>query len=93
MTDYIDSLCNCGKTIRYSHPNNQYSCNKYQVCPSHEELIKLYDRARSVGLRYEHVLDQIVKGEGEGDDCDFEAEVGGFIIWLILFGILFYNWN
>ena len=65
MTDYIDSLCNCGKTIRYSHPNNQYSCNKYQVCPSHEELIKLYDRARSVGLRYEKTLNQIVEQKGE----------------------------
>ena len=32
-------------------------------------------------------------GDPDNDDCDFEAEVGGFIIWLILFGILFYNWN
>ena len=65
MTDCIDSLCKCGKTIKYSHSDGRYSCNKYVVCPSHEELTKLYDAACAAGLKYEHVLNRIVKEDGE----------------------------
>lgn len=35
-------LCNCGKPIRYTHRKDgkiTYSCNKYGVCPSYDELL------------------------------------------------------
>ena len=65
MTDYIDSLCNCGKTIKYSHLDGQYSCNKHVVCPTYEELADRHKVYKSAGLRYEHVLNRIVKEDGE----------------------------
>jgi len=46
-----------------------------------------------MSYEWERLMIDMGDGDPDNDDCDFEAEVGGFIIWLILFGILFYNWN
>ena len=41
MSNLFDEKCNCGKPVRYTHNiDGEFvgSCNKYQVCPTYEEL-------------------------------------------------------
>ncbi len=38
-------LCGCGRKVRYSHfkgGEEVMSCNKYTVCPTYDELQKIY---------------------------------------------------
>lgn len=30
--------CNCGKPAKYMHSEDRMSCNKYDVCPTYDEL-------------------------------------------------------
>lgn len=57
----VDTLvtCGCGNTLRYSHFRDGvevFSCNKYIVCPTYDELI---ERSK-LCFRYENALRQIV---------------------------------
>ena len=62
--------CNCGRDSRYSHRDintNEfvYSCNKYQVCPTYEQLLKLTDLQSKKIVRYESALDKIITTDAE----------------------------
>lgn len=58
----IDVKCGCGKEGRYSTGiDGEWSCNKYQRCPTYEEQEIAIGRLRQMASRYELALKKIVK--------------------------------
>ena len=55
----MNTLCNCGRPVRYSHPNNQSSCNKYEVCIPYAQLAKEHVHYRRLSLMYLATLTEI----------------------------------
>ena len=62
--------CNCGRDSRYSHRDINtdkiaYSCNKYQVCPTYDQLLELRDLQRKKIVSYESALNKIITTDAE----------------------------
>lgn len=62
------ATCNCGAPIRYSHANGKGSCNRYEVCPSYDDLKKEHEHYRKVSQMYLNTLN-IIKNTNA---CDYE---------------------
>ncbi len=51
--------CNCGLPVRYSHGDNIFSCNKYAVCPTYNELLESTRKEERYNLVYRNFVNQI----------------------------------
>lgn len=49
---YGAGKCNCGRPLRYTHPNGQSSCNKYEVCLPYERLVNEHVHYRRLSMMY-----------------------------------------
>ncbi len=71
----ISSKCGCGREGRYARIDedglNIWSCNKYQRCPTYDELTELYDSSRKNENRYLTALEKIVGVNGM--DYEYKA--------------------
>ena len=68
--DIIPELCGCGRPVRYAHTRSGdgelvWSCNKYKVCPTYEQLDSTVRELSHNYLRSRAVLERIVDTEGE----------------------------
>jgi len=71
----IFSECNCGKPSRYLHTdedgNQVYSCNKYYICPTYDELVAKLDvvLVENIKLRaFRNKINELINLTAEGVD-------------------------
>ena len=71
----ISSKCGCGREGRYTRAGedglNIWACNKYQRCPTYEELTERTKSLQISELRYKTALQKIVGVNGM--DYEYKA--------------------
>lgn len=77
LQDVEDCKCGCGKEGRYichdDNGNSVYSCNKYQRCPTYEDLYKMYEDLKGKFIKLKNASEDILIFR-EGTDYYKQAE-------------------
>lgn len=55
----INEKCGCGRQVKYSSPDQLGSCNKYQRCKTHDELLEINQRLLQNTTAYGKAINQI----------------------------------
>lgn len=51
--------CNCGLPVKYLHGDNIFSCNKYAVCSTYDELLESIRKEERYCWAYRNFVNQI----------------------------------